>query len=256
MISPESITPGFLSESAAETLREAINATEQNEADIILLQTVQIDDFPAKITAYDAPSTAYSWSEQYYDASGRRIDYPGGGRVGTSTYSPAYACGNGIPPTVFPVEVWLRRRVSTAIGPVYEFDWNCSCGSTYSGGGGGGGGTIQTDCCPDMLPATLYLIFGTGVFESFPPVTLTFGGGAWVGTLEACSGTVTFSWACTDVMGTPTWVMTTSGAATNTTDVTLILNCNPFLVNGGSTITSADPGCVGTQSYFVAEVSP
>ncbi|WP_230685839.1 hypothetical protein, partial [Streptococcus pneumoniae] len=53
-----------------------------------------------------------------------------GGRTGDPDYSPAFAFGGGGIITTFPVDVWLRRRNSTPLGPVYEFDLPNSGGDT------------------------------------------------------------------------------------------------------------------------------
>ena len=122
MVDPSSITPGFLTASAAETIRESVEMTAVHQQILSTMSEPGADAFPAKLTSRDSGTGWYAWTEQEYNASGARYDKPNG-RTGTHTYSPAIATGPGAVPASYPVEVWLRRRVVTSIGPVYEFTW-------------------------------------------------------------------------------------------------------------------------------------
>lgn len=137
MIDKDKITPGFLTRSAAETIRHTIDVTESNRRELNDLLIYVNDSLPAKLTAYTSGSGSgatgggpYSWVEQWFLTDGTREDLPSG-RSGNADWQPAYAVGGGGIITTFPVEVWLRRRVTTALmGPVYEFDLPNSGGDT------------------------------------------------------------------------------------------------------------------------------
>jgi len=88
-------------------------------SDSALYQTPRMDFFPAKLTAYDSGTGYYSWTEQFYDTTGTRIDKPDA-KTGTHTYMPAKLL-NGAVITTFPFQVWLMRTiVSDTLGTIYE----------------------------------------------------------------------------------------------------------------------------------------
>lgn len=91
----------------------------RQSSDVALYQTPRMDFFPAKLTAYDSATGYYSWTEQFYDTSGVRIDKPDA-RTGTASYMPAKLLNGGVI-TTFPFQVWLMRTiVSDTLGPIYE----------------------------------------------------------------------------------------------------------------------------------------
>ena len=129
MIDPTSITPGFLSASAAETLRETVEMTAINSQLLSVFSEPTEDNFPAKLTSRDSGTGYYAWTEQTFDNAGLRYDKPNG-RTGDYAYSPAIQVGAGSPPSSYPIEVWLRRRVVFSGGVAYEFDWQGGSGTT------------------------------------------------------------------------------------------------------------------------------
>ena len=129
MIDPTSITPGFLSASAAETLQQAAEMTVEHGRLLAMFDDTELDHFPARLTAYDSTSGAYSWSECAYDATGQRY-VPTGARTGSPSWNPAYPIGSAAPPSSYPVDVWLRRRIVFSGGVSFEFDWQSATGST------------------------------------------------------------------------------------------------------------------------------
>jgi hypothetical protein len=144
------------------------------------------DRFPARVDSYDSGTQRYSWTEQTFDATGSRIDKPGG-RTGSTTYSPAYAFGDGSVVTDFPHPTTLTRRlVAGSLGPVYEFPLYCACV------GGGSGGSVLVPCCDNTLPRTLTLtISAAGTCLDGKTVTLAYISGTsnWGGSLTFdCSG--------------------------------------------------------------------
>lgn len=182
-------SPGVVTRNAAQTLTDLAREVE------ILRRTVQdmtgepLDHFPAKVTAVKLAAAGsgsgagtsselslarFSWAERTFDRYGKRIDLPLG-RTGSADYMPAFAVGTGKIPnnTVFPFDVWLRRRLiasdtdGTDLGPVFEFDWQSAgsedqtafvkCLSGTAGGEGGGIGSIASNCCNTPIPTTLYL---------------------------------------------------------------------------------------------------
>lgn len=79
-------------------------------------------DVAAKLTAYDATTGYYSWTEQAFDEDGIRYDKPEG-LSGTPTYMPALplASAGNYPITTFPAQVWLRPViVAGTLGQVWE----------------------------------------------------------------------------------------------------------------------------------------
>jgi hypothetical protein len=60
MIDPTSITPGFLSASAAETLQQTAEMTVEHGRLLAMFDDTELDHFPARLTAYDSTSGAYS----------------------------------------------------------------------------------------------------------------------------------------------------------------------------------------------------
>lgn len=118
------ISPGFVTISGANAINSA--AQKATEAVSRLDRAAQISDdhFPAKLTAYDSGTGAWSWTRQAFDADGDRYDHPSG-QTGSPTFAPAYAIGyTHLDTPTFPVEVWLERRMlSGTDGPVYEFVW-------------------------------------------------------------------------------------------------------------------------------------
>lgn len=129
MIDPTSITPGFLSASAAATLQQTAEMTIEHDRVIQMLDDEDLDHFPAQLTAYDATSGAYSWSECAYDANAQRY-VPTGARTGSPSWNPAYPIGSASPPSSYPVDVWLRRRAVFSGGACFEFDWQGGTGTT------------------------------------------------------------------------------------------------------------------------------
>lgn len=145
MIDPTTITPGFLTSSGADTLRETIQLALDNSDAIDNGVFGWTEQFPAKITAYDSTTERYSWTERQYTPAGLRTDRLNG-RTGSATNAPAYASGSGAAPSVFPVDVWMRKRLETSVGPVYEFDWQDVQAGSSGAGEGWAAGLISTDC--------------------------------------------------------------------------------------------------------------
>lgn len=129
MIDPNSITPGFLSASAAETLQQTAEMTIEHGRLLSTFDDTELDHFPARLTSYDSTSGAYSWSECAYDVTGQRY-VPTGARTGSPSWNPAYPIGSAAPPSSYPVDVWLRRRSVFSGGAAFEFDWQSANGST------------------------------------------------------------------------------------------------------------------------------
>lgn len=218
-------TPGLVTpDQAAELTAAAALAAETADA-LARLTDEGLDEFPAKLTAYDSATGRFSWTEQWYDANGRRTDHPSP-RTGTAAHSPAYAVGNGaVPPPAFPVEVLcLRRRVvatdpdsGESLGVVYEFDWNCACAVSGSGAGsGGGGGTgVVTECgtYSTVLVMTVSLPAGAGGGSAV--VDVEWDGTEWVGTGEIAGSEVTVTVECLPEGGglVPTIDVTTPGGS-------------------------------------------
>lgn len=124
MLDPSSITPGFLTATAADTLRDAVDMVGKHEQYLAVLPDFDRDEFPASITSYDSTAGAYAWEEQTFTTTGAR-ETKSGGRTGTSTSSPAYSVGTATPSS-YPFDVWLRRRVVYSGGVAYEFDYQAS----------------------------------------------------------------------------------------------------------------------------------
>ncbi len=265
----------LITTSQAETLRRFIRQASEQRGQISRLSDNATDILPAKLTAYDSSSGAYSWTEQYYDANGLRITKPGG-RTGTPAYSPAYPFGNNITATVFPIEVTLRRTVSTAIGPVYEFPWSCGCASIP--------GPLPPipGCCDVLTTDTLYLTF-TGQNAFLGAMTLTFQEqacyhvnpgvdesiqGSYFGTLDGLCGPV---WACLGCryINTGTGYLTEyvlnfgTGTYPGPDSLTAghsvaLFSCSPFLAS--SFIQYVDSDCIPTfpfgEPVFITETPP
>lgn len=122
------IRPGFVSRSAANLLRDTVDLAYETRQEMDAYDLVPTEMFPAKITAYDATTGYYSWTERSPLADGTLEDKPGG-RTGSPTWSPAVAIGGGSNPSSYPVDVWLRRRVVFSGGVVYDFLWPNGGGS-------------------------------------------------------------------------------------------------------------------------------
>lgn len=175
---PQDITPGFLTASAVKSLRSLMEAVRYNTQRLDQLTGQSEIDVPAKLTAYDSETGAYSWVEQWYDSDGNREDYDGG-RSGGPDYMPAYAVGNGVAPEdwEFPIEVRLRPRINTSLGVVYEFPWNCSCNDGGSASGsipGSNSGSVYYITCGGIdTPSVLYATFGSD-FSSIGTIEITY----------------------------------------------------------------------------------
>lgn len=105
---------------------------------------------PAIITAYNALTKRYSWTEDVFGTDGkRRTDVPP--RSGSNTYQPAYEI-NSNPDVQLGTHVTLRRTViSSTEGTVYEFKHNCGCGYGVSTTCH----ATRPDTCPSCVTATL-----------------------------------------------------------------------------------------------------
>lgn len=183
---------GLLTARDAAALDGAVELAERTHRTLMRLELAFRDEFPARLTAWDAATQRASWTEESWDRNGQRYIRPAG-RTGTPTFMPAVPVGNGLmPPDAFPVQVWLRRRdvateaaTGTYIGPVYEFDWVCACAGSGSGSGSGSGGGQLTGCCPGAIPPTLTATFdvtsGSYAGMDGQSMTLTYSGGQWVG---------------------------------------------------------------------------
>lgn len=193
---PQDINPGFLTPTAVKALRSLMETVRYNTQRLDQLTGQSEIDVPAKLTAYDADTGAYSWVEQWYDSDGNREDYDGG-RSGNSDYMPAYAVGNGVAPEdwEFPIEVRLRPRINTALGVVYEFPWNCSCNDggsrsgsipgsgsgSNSGSGASSGSTYDVFCDGQPIPSVFYVTFGSDfAYMGTVEVEYDSGQNAWV----------------------------------------------------------------------------
>jgi hypothetical protein len=128
MADANSIRPGFVTRSAANLLRDAVDVAYENRQELDNTDYVPVEQFPAKITAYDSATGYYSWTERSPLADGTLEDKPGG-RTGSPTWSPAIAIGGGANPSSYPVDVWLRRRVVFSGGVCYDFIWPNGGGS-------------------------------------------------------------------------------------------------------------------------------
>lgn len=276
---PQDINPGFLTPTAVKALRSLMEAVRYNTQRLDQLTGQSEIDVPAKLTAYDADTEAYSWVEQWYDSDGSRVDYEGG-RSGGPSYMPAYAVGNGIAPEdwEFPIEVRLRPRINTAQGVIYEFPWNCSCndggsrsgsipGSGSSGSGSASGSTylVPNECCDVDLPSVLYGAFtGTG----FGPVNLTLtydGVSYWVSeeyTIASCGVTVKVRVGCVERV--PGFGYTFDFSIINPVDnssygvgTQVIYGCDPFVSAGPLTSSSLLAlGCPETYGLTVVSDEP
>jgi hypothetical protein len=221
------------------------------------------------VDSYDSATSRYSWTEQTFDATGGRIDKPGG-RTGSTTYSPAYAFGDGSVVTDFPHPTTLTRRVVTAtLGPVYEFPLYCAC----TAGGGSGGGFVITPCCPNPIPRTLYAtVAGTPCtcVDGVIPLVYSVALDGWlgVGADNGCPGSGIGSHAITlqvfvqcvgpgGFIGVMGWHVhlsnpLSSQCVVGPSDTVVSAPCDPFSasVTGSITQFSASPpvlcGCDGT----------
>lgn len=262
-MNPQDVNIGFLSSSAVRTLREAIELAKRNQDRIDQWSGQNEIDVPAKLTAYDSATGAYSWVEQWFDSDGNRVDYEGG-RSGGPDYMPAYAIGNGIAPDSweFPIEVRLFPRINTSQGVVYEFPWNCSCndGGSNSGSASGSasGSTYLVSCNDEQVPSVLYATFG-GDFAYLGTLEITYNTDplylGWASGLfnipcdgsgdqlhyfvMRCIGDGTFSLSLCYYIGFP------CDGATGTPD-----SYSPFYV-AGSDPTMFLPGCFISRNFSV-----
>jgi hypothetical protein len=129
MADANSIRPGFVTRSAANLLRDAVDVAYGNRQELDNTDYVPAEQFPASITAYDSATGYYSWTERSPLSDGTLEDKPGG-RTGTPTWSPAIAIGGGTNPSTYPFDVWLRRRVVFSGGVAYDFQLPASGGTT------------------------------------------------------------------------------------------------------------------------------
>ena len=167
------IQPIFLTPTDAEKIGQSIDAVEALRRQVVEGNQTQLQEIPAKLTAYDSTTGAFSWTRQIWDSVGQRVDNPNG-QTGTPTHSPAYAIGNGDPTALtFPVEVMLRKTVNTiTLQTVYEFDLNgtSESGSTVE---------IGEPRSSGVTPPTNYLDWGI-VDIDVPTGNLSSGELVWV----------------------------------------------------------------------------
>lgn len=258
------ISPGFLTAADARRIAEAVDQAERTARALDNLLEQWVDEFPARITAWDATTQRASWTEEDFDQYGQRYVKPGG-RTGDATYSPAFPVGNGLmPPDNFPVQVWLRRRVvaleshgsgsGSTLGPVYEFDWVCACGSPSGSGSGTTGALVP--CCPGALPETLSVVMGvqSGTctdFNALPSFVITYDGtSSWVGTFATAGDTWTFTLLCSASMWLAS-LQSAGGCSTMWSSVTTV-SCSPLSLEAlNGTLTGTCPGsCTGAKLLF------
>jgi len=247
------IFPGFLTPSAARALEQA--AAQAEHADYELQRNIEPvpDEFAAKITAYDGATGRCSWTMRSYNASGLRVDHPNG-RTGTTTRNPAYPVGNGVmPPTAFPVDVWLRSRgfVGSLGGPVYEFDWICGCNPDPVGSSGG---SIETDCCPSAPTPSVLTATTTSTCTDLNglTVTVTHDGADWEGQFTAGGKT----WNMTVYCSSGTWkaqIVNLTDLCGGTPGDFTVDSCDPLLLSNASVALVACGGCTGNVIVTVTE---
>lgn len=130
---------------------------------------------------------------------------------------------------------------------IAEYDPLLGCGGS---GSGSGEGPIQTECCADTVPATLYATFlmGSGScpdLDSSWSIPLIHSGGTWSGSYTHASGDVmTISYHCENINGSGTygWITT--------------IGCGPSEISGyySPGTESCDP-INQTTNYSVSEGS-
>lgn len=115
-------------------------------SDTTMFTSPPLDLFPAKLTGYSSGLLSYSWTEQWFDTSGNRVD-KFGGRTGTASWLPAKSPG-GVVFNVFPVPVTLIRTIQTdTYSVVYEIlgvdDLQSQCNGPMSDISGWNGSVVQ-----------------------------------------------------------------------------------------------------------------
>lgn len=147
----------------------------------------------------------------------------------------------------------------------YDITWTiegcCDCSGSGSGSGNDPQGTIQTTCCPDLIPSVLYVRFhnatGTCGCLDNAVVPIAWTGVQWqVTTTDLCGGVSTdirlfcvgAGWNFNAVSGNP-------GACNITTTPLTAVSCpSPFTLTGtGLTVTGC---CNGTVDVTVTAVAP
>lgn len=124
------------------------------------------------------------------------------------------------------------------------------CGGSSSSGSSGATPTVQTDCCANPIPQTLFLTMTDdgscacmeGVYElTWDPTLVVSGGfpfvdgpGAWASPLQTvCGGSWRFALACDSFSGSPAWylclVNATGDGCFFAQGTASPVTCDPFL---------------------------
>lgn len=179
------------------------------------------DCFDANLTAVDAGTGHYAWTEQAPDVLGNLINKPGG-RSGTTTQNWGIERNNSIvQSTALPRKVWMCRRVQADSGDVvFEFDLNsgsgnhvsCVCGLVTGVACINGQTVLTTQCLRiDWDSQTAQLVENCATLPVVPP-----GPGIGTGT-DGGTSTMSARWLGAGV-GTSSGTSTMSADSTDSTN--------------------------------------